>query len=96
MEQQSNVQTQQRQTELWQEWQDLCKVEVDRLYLLGGRTPPDENTLNYLGKEAAMMWRKIGPEKIHEAVTDAVIYESPQAPNIGSVIRVYKIKHQPG
>lgn len=94
MEQQSNVQTQTQQTASWEEWQILCKVEVDRLYLLGGRTPPDDKTLEYLAKEAAMLWKRIGPNRIHKAVSEAIIYESPQSPNIGSVIRVFSIKHE--
>lgn len=69
---------------------------MDRLYLLGGKTPPDDNTMDYLVEEAANIWARIGMEKIHKAVTDAVIFESPQAPNIGSVVRVFNLKQQPG
>ncbi len=95
MEQQNNEQTQEQQAASWGEWKALCKVEIDRLYLLGGKTPPADDVLDYLTNEAAMLWKRIGPDRIHKAVNDAIIYESPQAANVGSVIRIFNMKQQP-
>ncbi len=72
-------------------WKEICKIQVERCYLLAGRSSPDITASEYLALEAAnVWWANIPSHLLPKVVNEAIRASAPHMATIPYIAKFYE------